>query len=89
MARFSILVYVNQLRKIYSMKSIGNMDLFLLVFMASPVLPKPLLSTVEKAIRPAEPANGTGLPKGPPVVSQTLLVQRHKSNRLMSRALLL
>lgn len=89
MSRFCILVYVNQLRKIHSMKSTGNMDLFLLVFMASPILPKPLLSTVEKAIKPAEPVNGTGLPRGPPLVTQTLLMQRHKTNRLMSRALLL
>lgn len=84
MYRFCILVYVNQL-----MKSTGNMDLFLLMFRAPPILPKPLLSSMEKAIRPAEPANGTGFSKGPPLVSQTLLMQRHKTNRLISRALLL
>lgn len=89
MYRVCILVYVNQLRKICSMKSTGNMDLFLLMFMASPAFPKPSLCTIEKAIKPAEPANGTGFPKWLPLVSQTLLMQRHKSNRLMNRALLL
>lgn len=82
-------MYMNQLRKIYSMKSTGNRDLLLLVFMASLILPKLLLSSIEKAIKPAEPANGTGFPKVPPLVSQTLLMQRHKTNRLMNGALLL
>lgn len=68
------------------MKSTGNRNLLLLMFGAPPKFPKPLLSSMEKAIRPAEPA---GLPKGPPLVSQTLLLQRHKTNRLMRRALLL
>lgn len=89
MYRFCILAYVNQLRKIYCMKFTGNMGLFLLVFMAPPILPKPLLSSMEKAMKAAEPANGTGLPKGPPLVSQTLLMQSSETNRLMSRSLLL
>lgn len=71
------------------MKFTGNMGLFLLVFMAPPILPKPLLSSMEKAMKAAEPGNGTGLPKGPPLVSQTLLMQSSETNRLMSRSLLL
>lgn len=85
----SCTICVNKLRKICSMKSTGNMDLFLLMFMASPAFPKPLLCSIEKAIKPAEPANGTGFPRWLPLVCQTLLMQRHKANRLMNRALLL
>lgn len=48
------------------------MDLLLLVLMASPVLPEPLLGTMEEAIEPAEPSNGAGLPKGPLLVSLAL-----------------
>lgn len=70
------------------MKFTGNMGLFLLVFMAPAILPKPLLSSMEKAMKPAEPANGTGRPKGLPLVSQTLIMQSSETNRLIFAALI-
>lgn len=58
------------------MKSTGNKDLFFLVLTAFAVLPEPLLGGMEEAIQPAEPCNGVGLPKGPPLVSLALSSHR-------------